>query len=142
MTKVKPLIDKYNWEGINYRSEKDDWKIFEKNNLAIALNILYAKYEKIYLASIWKHNSNCEKQVTVLMILNTYDWHYIVVKELKNNGDFYCLDCCHSFKKTNKFNWHKIVYKNKVFCNVVMPSEDTNSLVNSRNLIKHNLLFM
>ena len=32
LQKIKPFIDKYNWEGINYPSEKDDWKNFEKNN--------------------------------------------------------------------------------------------------------------
>ena len=30
ITKIKPLIDKYNWDVINYPSEKDDWKNFEK----------------------------------------------------------------------------------------------------------------
>ena len=24
--KIKPFINKYNWEGINFPSEKDDWK--------------------------------------------------------------------------------------------------------------------
>ena len=46
ITKIKPLdkpIDKYNWEGINYPSEKDDWKKFEKNNLTITRNVLYVK---------------------------------------------------------------------------------------------------
>ena len=33
-------------EGINYPSEKDDLKKVEKNNLAIALNVLYVKIEK------------------------------------------------------------------------------------------------
>ena len=60
------------------------------------------------------------------MILNRYGWNYIVVKRLKNNGDFYCLDCLYSFKTKNKFDRHKIVDNNRVFCNVVMPSEDTN----------------
>ena len=49
-------MDKYNWEGINYPSEKNDWKTFEKNNLTIVLNILYAKKEKVYLAYVLKHN--------------------------------------------------------------------------------------
>ena len=44
--KIKPFIDKYNCEGINYSSQKDDWKKFEKNELTIALNILYTKKEK------------------------------------------------------------------------------------------------
>ena len=29
ITKIKPFIDEYNYEGINYPSEKDDWKKFE-----------------------------------------------------------------------------------------------------------------
>ena len=70
ITKIKPFINKYNWEGINFPPEKDDWKKFEKNNVTIALNILYAKKEKIYPAYISKHNSNCEKQVIPLMVLN------------------------------------------------------------------------
>ena len=36
------------WEGINFPSEKDDWKTYEKNNVTIALNVLYTKKEKIY----------------------------------------------------------------------------------------------
>ena len=31
--KIKPFINKYSWEGINFPSEKDDWKRFEKNNI-------------------------------------------------------------------------------------------------------------
>ena len=27
ITKFKPFIDRYNWEGIDYPSEKGDWKI-------------------------------------------------------------------------------------------------------------------
>ena len=30
ITKIKSFIDKYSWEGINYQSEKDDCKNFEK----------------------------------------------------------------------------------------------------------------
>ena len=36
----------------------------------IALNVLYAKKEKIYPAYLSKHNSNREKQVIVSMIPN------------------------------------------------------------------------
>ena len=63
ITNIKPFINRYNWERINFQSEKDDWKNFEKNNVAIALNVLYAKKEKIYPAYVSKHNSNREKQV-------------------------------------------------------------------------------
>ena len=43
LTKVKPFINKYKWEGTNIPSGKDDWKKIDKNNVAIVLNVLYAK---------------------------------------------------------------------------------------------------
>ena len=55
---MKPVINRYNSEGINLSSEKDDWKKYEKNNVTIALNVLYAKKEKIYSAYVSKHKSN------------------------------------------------------------------------------------
>ena len=58
---IKPFINKYNWEGINYLSKTDAWKKFEKNNPTIALNILYYTQKEILPAYISKHNSTCEK---------------------------------------------------------------------------------
>ena len=55
ITKIKPFINKYNWEEINYSSEKDDQKNFQKNNVAIVLNVLYTKKEKMYPAYVSKH---------------------------------------------------------------------------------------
>ena len=60
--KIKQFVNKYNWEGIKFSSEKVNWKNFEKNNLTIALNVLYAK-KKIYPGYVSKHNSNCKKLV-------------------------------------------------------------------------------
>ena len=73
-------MNKYNGEGISFPSEKDDWNKFEKINLTIALNVLYAKKEKIYPDYISKHNSNREKQVIRLMIRNGEKCHYLAVK--------------------------------------------------------------
>ena len=70
VTKIKRFVKKYNWEGIKFSSQKDDWKKFEKNNVTIALNVLYVKEEKIYPAYVSKHNSNHKKQVIILMIPN------------------------------------------------------------------------
>ena len=83
ITKIKPFISKYNWEGINYPSEKDDCKKFEKTDVAIALNILYTKKENIYLAYVSKHNSNHEKQNIHLMIPNKEG------REAKSEGQRY-----------------------------------------------------
>ena len=69
------------------------------------------------------------------MIPNGEGWHYRAVKKLsalskvitsKNNGDFYCLNCLCSFRTKDKLEFHKDVCENKDFCNVAMPSEDTN----------------
>ena len=68
--KIKPFINKYNWEGINYPSQKDDWKKFEKNNVKITLNVFHAKKEKIYPTYVSKRNSDREKQVIFLMMPN------------------------------------------------------------------------
>ena len=67
ISKIKHFIDKHNWGGINYPSKKDDWNKFEKN-LAIAIDVLYAKNE-IHPAYVSKINSN-HKKVNLLMIKN------------------------------------------------------------------------
>ena len=123
---IKPLINKNNWKGINYLSKIDDWKTFEKNNPAIALNILYIKEKEICPACISKVNSNCEKQIFLLTMPNEEKegWHNLPEKELptllrgitsKHHGDFYCLNCLHSFRTENKFKFHENLCKNNFF---------------------------
>ena len=34
------IIYKYDWKGINYPSGKDNWKKFDKNNVALAPFVL------------------------------------------------------------------------------------------------------
>ena len=46
----------------------------------------------------------------------------------KNNGNFYCLNCLHSFRTKNRLESHKRVCENKDFGNIIMPSEDTKIL--------------
>ena len=55
-------------------------KKIEKNNVTNALNVLYARKEKLYPVS--KHNSNHEKQVILLMTSNGEKWHYLAIKTL------------------------------------------------------------
>ena len=52
-----------------FHQKKDDWKKFEKNNVTLAFDVLYAKKEKLYPAYVSKHNLDCEKQVFLLMKL-------------------------------------------------------------------------
>ena len=39
----------------------------------------------------------------------------------KHYGDFYSLNCLHSFRTKNKLEYHKRVCENKDFCKVIMP---------------------
>ena len=65
-----------------------------------------------------------EKQGFLLMIPNGEGWHYLAVKKLsalsigttsKHKGDFYCLNCLHSFRTKSKVKSHKKVCQNKDF---------------------------
>ena len=44
ISKLKPYINKYNWEGIEFPAGPKDWKKFERNNKTIALNIPHLIY--------------------------------------------------------------------------------------------------
>ena len=80
---MKPFIEKYNWEDIDFPSTSKDWKKFEYNN-EIALNILYVpdNTQKINIAYKSKNNLTQEMQIILLMISDGQKWHYLVVKKL------------------------------------------------------------
>ena len=111
--------------GRNKCSIRKSWleKISEKNIL-IALNVLYAKKENIYPTYVSKQNSNREKQVILLMILNEKAWHYLAVKNLsalirgimsKHHGAFYCLNLPSFFCNKKELELHKNYVKIKIF---------------------------
>ena len=118
-------MDKNKKATINLTNKKDN-KCFQCTvtvTLNLHLNVLYVKKE-IYPAYVSKHNSNHEKQVILLMIPIGEGWHYLAGKKLlallrgvtsKNNSDFYCLNCPHSFRTKNKPESHKKYVKVKIF---------------------------
>ena len=137
ISKVKPCIEQYNWKNIDFPSTSKDWKKFELNN-EIALNILCVPHntKKIEIAYISKHNLTLEKQVILLMISNGENWHYLTVKNLSrllrgitsnHDGDFYCLNCFHSYRTKNKLEAHKKICKNRDYCHVEMPAKVDNT---------------
>ena len=69
----------------------------------------------MYPAYVSKHNSNREKQIIILIILNGEGRHYNAAKRLsellraitlKHHSDFCCLNCLHSFRTENKLELH------------------------------------
>ena len=120
ISEIKPFIDQYNWNNIDFPSTSKDWKKLELNNKSSALNILYVPYNsrKMHLAYKSKHNLSREKQVIPLMITDGEKWHYLAVTRLsgllrgiKSNHkeDFYCLNCFHAYTTKNKLETHRNV---------------------------------
>ena len=141
VSKIKPFIEKYNWEDIDFPSTSKDWKKFESND-ELALNILYVPHNtrKTHIAYKSRHNLTREKQVISLMISNGQNWHYLVVKNLlgllrgitsTHKENFYCLNCFHSYRTKNKLETHKTICENHDYCLVEMPTKDN-------NIIKYN----
>ena len=140
ISKIKPFIDQYNWNDIDFPSTGKDWKKFELNNESIALNILYVPHNtrKIHFAYKSKHNLTREKQVILLMVTDGEKWHYTAVKRLSgllggvtgnNNGDFYCLNCFRVYTTENKLEKHKKICENNDYCHVEMPNEDNKIII-------------
>ena len=63
-------------------------------------------------------------------------WYYLLViknlsalrgRPLKHSGDFYCLNCLHSFAtKIIKLKSHEKVCRNKPFCEIVLLGQKDN----------------
>ena len=70
ISSIKPFIDQYDWEGIDFPAGIKDWEKFERNNKTNALNILCVPHntKTINLAYKSKHNRKRENQVVLLMI--------------------------------------------------------------------------
>ena len=111
------FIPNYNWDNINFPAGHKDHIAFERDNSDIALNILCVSHNRreIRQSYISKHNTTRYMHANLLMITDgTGNWHYLAIKSIPallrgitstQNGDFYCLNCFHSYR-------HKIRSKN------------------------------
>ena len=142
LSKIKPFINNYNWNDINFPTAKKDWNKFELNNKDVALNILSVPFntKKIEIAYKSKYNLIRDNQIILLMISNGKNWHYLAVKSLSrllrgtssnHNSDYYCLNCFHSYRTENKLIVHKKICENHEYCNIEMPNPNN-------NIIKYN----
>ena len=132
ISKIKPFINNYNWNNINFPTAKKDWNKFELNNKDVALNILYVPFntKKIEIAYKSKYNLIRDNQIVLLMISNGKNWHYLAVSlsrllrgiSSNHNSDYYCLNCFHSYRTENKLNVHKKICENHEYCNIEMRS--------------------
>ena len=136
ISNLKPFFDQYNWKEIEFPSHSKDWKKFEQNNKTIALNILFVPYntKQIRPAYISKYNHERDNQVILLMITNDdKNWHYLAVKSISrllrgitsnHDGDFYCLNCFHSYRTKETLKKQEKVCKDHDYFYVKMPIKD------------------
>ena len=91
---------------------------------------MHIKEIEIFPAYISKINLGCEKKKILLLIPNEEkeEWHYLVLKTLstllggitsKHHGDFYCLNCLHSFRTENKLKSYEKLCKNRYSSGIV-----------------------
>ena len=135
ISKTEPYISQYNWKDIEFPLSQKDWKNFERNNKTIVLNILFVPHntEAISTAYKSKYNHKRRKQVILLMITDGKKWHYLAIRSLpallrgiasSNNGDFYYLNCFHSYRTLNKLKRHERICNNHDYCRIDMPKEN------------------
>ena len=136
ISNLKPFISGYNWDDIEFPAGHKDYSVFEKNNTGIALNILYIPHNtfEIRPCYISKHNKTCNIQANLLMITDGQkNWHYLAIKSIpallrgitsSQNGDFYCLNCFHSYRTLNALKTHEKLCEDHDYCNIKMPNDD------------------
>ena len=71
------------------------------------------------------------------MITAGEKWHYLTVKILpalfggitsNHNGDSYCLNCYHSYRKEDRLKKHERVCNDHDYCHVEIPNEDKKNI--------------
>ena len=71
------------------------------------------------------------------MITDGEKWHYLLVKNLlgllrgitsNHYGDFYCLNCFHSYRTKNKLEAHKKICENHDYWDVEIPIKGNNTI--------------
>ena len=114
ISKLKPFIDNYKWDNICFPAGHKDYSVFGKNNSDIAINTLYIldKTQEIRQCYISKHNKTRNIHANLLMITDGCgNWYYLAIKSIPRllrgitstqDGDFYCLNCFHSYRTSNK----------------------------------------
>ena len=75
------------------------------------------------------------------MITDDKKWHYLALKSLSallrgitsnHNGDFYCLNCFHSYSTKNRLKKHEKVCNDHDYFHVEMSKEDNKVLKHDR----------
>ena len=62
ISKLKPFINKYNWDGIEFLVGPKDWIKFERNNKTIALNVLFIQHNTEIIRVAYRSEYNNKRK--------------------------------------------------------------------------------
>ena len=92
----------------------------------------------MYPINLLKHNKTLDTQVNFLMIIDgENNWHYLAIKSIptllhglasNHKGDYYCLNCFHSYRTLNALKNHDKICEDDDYCDVKMPNDDNKYL--------------
>ena len=140
-SKLLKYTNNIDWNGINFRTKKRDYKTFEKNNDTIPLNIFFVPFnEKNILPEyVSKHNFTRKVQISLLKITDGENkWHFLALKSntvdnshymnsqksfsrlmkgisSNTHENHYCFGCFHSFRTQSALENILIYVKTIVF---------------------------
>ena len=120
------------------------------------MNISFVPHEELDIRPIYtpKFNKTREYHANLLMITDGTDiWHYIAIKKIPallpgvsstHDGDYYCLNCFHSYRTESSLKKHEELCVNNNFSLIKMPTEDKKYISSTprEKYIKNHLLFM
>ena len=109
--------------------------------------------KKLRHAYISKYNYKRDNQVVLLMITDNKKLHYLAVKSISgllrgitsnHDGDFYCLNCFHSYTTEKQLKKHQRICRNHDFCHMVMSKENNKifKIKSTRKIIKSSFFYL
>ena len=94
ISNIKPFINQYNWEGIDFPPGIKNWEKFERNNKTTARNILFVPHNEKEIRHAYKSKYNRKREYNRPIRSFSRLFRGITAN---HNGDFYCLNYLHSF---------------------------------------------
>ena len=146
ISKLKPYSDLYNWKGLKFPVAVNQIEKFEKNNLDIAVNVLYLHSpkegkirDKIAILRRSDGNTSRSKVVNLLLITDGEKRHYTAIKSLsrllsKENANskrayHYCPNCLQAFRTEKSRDTHYANCIDHDFVKVEMPHREEDKYV-------------
>ena len=135
---LRPYENQYDWKGLEFPLSIKKIDKFERNNPAMAVNVLFSnkksQKKNIYTVRMSGRNVKCKKQVNLLMIVDGKKRHYTAIKNISRllselNGKtqhayHYCMNCLHGFQVESARDKHCEYYSSNGHVKVNMPTEE------------------